>query len=157
MATGQLKVNCNCGGILAVVDQSECSATALCDRCDHASLIIDPPRAKACIHLSDFHLKRGDHGRPLGDLNMATRLYEDLVLDRWPSPAATLDFGIDSSSHLGALQFAVRAGVTPYDLDRVLGDGPAITQLVRTAPVQPYGFVVFNTVWDGALKLTYTG
>lgn len=157
MATEQLKVKCACGGGLAVLDQSECSATAMCQRCNRASLIIHPPRTKAYVQLCDFHLKRGDHGRPLGDLNMATRLFEDLILDRWPSPAVIVDFGIDSSSHLGALQFAVRAGVTPYDLDRVMGDGPAITQLVRTAPVQPYGFVDFHTVWDGAFKLTYTG
>ncbi len=86
---------------------------------------------------------------------MATRLYEDLLLDRWPNSAAILDYGIDSSSHLGALQYAVRGGVTPYELDRVIGDGPAITELVRTPSAQPYGFVEFRTVWDGAFTLTH--
>jgi hypothetical protein len=85
---------------------------------------------------------------------MATKLYEDLVFDRWPSSATELDFGIDSSDHLGALQFAVQSGVTPYDLDRVIADGPAITQLVHSVPVQPYP-VVFKTIWDGIDWIEY--
>jgi hypothetical protein len=156
MATTEMVLNCECGGPLRVLDRSGHSLTATCLVCRHASLIIEPPRFPACIHLCDFHLKRGDvpQGRPYDDLVMATKLYEDLVFDRWPSSATELDFGIDSSDHLGALQFAVQSGVTPYDLDRVIADGPAITQLVHSVPVQPYP-VVFKTIWDGIDWIEY--
>lgn len=86
--------------------------------------------------------------RPLHDLGMAERLANCLDLDVWPSPAIVLDFGIASRSHLGALRHAVRGGVTPYELDRVMGDGPAITRLVRAVPGQPYDEAVFHTVYD---------
>ena len=59
-----------------------------------------------------------------------------------------MDYGIDSKRHLGALQHAVRAGVTAYDLDRVMGDGPAITRLVRSVPYHPYADVEFQTAYD---------
>jgi hypothetical protein len=102
------------------------------------------------VFLRDFHLKRGDGSqqRSLADLTMATGLVESLVCDEWPSPAVVVDFGIDTSRHLGALQYAVRGGATAYDLDRVLGDGPAITQLVRGVRHQPYADVIFRTAYD---------
>jgi hypothetical protein len=86
--------------------------------------------------------------RPLGDLYMATRLHEDLLRDSWPSPATVVDFGIASERHLGALRYAARAGVTAYDLDRVMGNGPAITRLVRSVPGQPLNDVEFHTAYD---------
>jgi hypothetical protein len=155
MATVKHETKCQCGGNLEEMDRAETSVTAVCANCGHATLIIANPRFSACIYLADFHRKRGNAplGRPLSDLTMATGLYQDLALDRWPSPATVLDFGIDSSSHLGALQFAVGEGITPYDLDRVLGDGPAITQLVTSVPGQPYAPIVFRTTWDGVFLL----
>jgi hypothetical protein len=51
------------------------------------------------------------------------------------------------------LQHAVRCGCTAYELDRVMGDGPAITNLVRLFPRQPYGPVEFRTVWDNLAHL----
>ena len=143
--------HCPCGGTLAEVDRFEQSQTVACRVCARAMLLIDAPPIRASIPLCDFHLKRGSvpHGRPLDDLTMATGLFRDLAFDCWPSPAAILDFGIESSAHLGALQHGVHEGVTAYDLDRVLGDGPAITELVRSIPLQPYPFVVFRTSWDG--------
>lgn len=107
------------------------------------------------IHLADFHVKRGDAAgqRPLDDRSMAQRLVECLVDDVWPSPATIVDFGIDSPQHLGALQHAVRSGCTAYDLDRVMGDGPAITRLVRGFAQQPYGHVEFATLYDAVATM----
>ena len=142
---------CECGCELEVIDSFESSSTTRCQTCGLYSLFIRHPRFQQLILLTDFHLKRG-HGpnqRPLTNLSMATQLVECLVRDAWPSYATVVDFGIDRSSHLGALQFAVRNGVTAYDLDRVMGDGPAITQLVRSIPGQPYGAIKFKTAYQG--------
>jgi hypothetical protein len=113
--------------------------------------VIDRNALCRVIHFVDFHFKRGDglHQRPLDDVSMATRLVECLVEDRWPSPATIVDFGIDTNRHLGALRHAVHQGCCIYDLDRVMGDGPAITQLVQAFPYQPYGPVEFRTAYDG--------
>ena len=133
------------------IDAYGSSSTIQCLCCDGYSLVVDLPNLHACIYLSDFGLKRGNapHQRPLDDFRMAQQLVKCLVSDCWPSPATIVDFGIDSSSHLGALQAVVHAGCTAYDLDRVMGDGPAITQLIRAVPDQPYPFVEFRTVYDG--------
>lgn len=151
MTTTTNEMLCECGGGLEVIDGFESSSTTQCQTCGLYSLIIRHPRFQQLILLSDFHLKRGDgpERRPLTDRSMATRLVECLVRDEWPSYATVVDFGIDGSSHLGALQFAVRSGVTAYDLDRVLGDGRAITQLVRSIPGQPYGAIEFKTAYLG--------
>lgn len=159
MAIEQQKPNCQCGGVMDIIDCSESSVTAICQKCRHASLVVNHSEFSACIPLCDFHLKRGDRpgDRPLDDVKMARDLYGDLLRNQWPSPVVTLEYGIDDSSHFKALQFAIRAGVTPYDLDRVEEDGPAITQLVRSVPGQPFEFVVFRTIWDGAFNLILGG
>jgi hypothetical protein len=150
MTTTTLKHFCTCGGKLRVLDAEEFSITAACNCCKCCWLLIQHPDFAVNVALSDFHLKRGDglDRRPLGDLTMATQLVVDLLFDVWPSPATVVDFGIDSNRHLGALQYAVHAGVTAYDLDRVMGDGPAITRLVRGVPDQPYADVEFQTAYD---------
>jgi hypothetical protein len=133
-----------------VFDICGASKTGACTRCGCCWLLIKHPNFALNVALSDFHLKRGGGPgrRPLADLTMATRLVERLSCDVWPSPATAVDFGIDTCRHLGALQHAVRAGVTAYDLDRVMGDGPAITRLVRGVPAQPYADVEFQTAYD---------
>lgn len=76
--------------------------------------------------------------------------YEALMLDMPLSPAATVDFGVTSTNHYAFLQRAVRGGVTMEELDAVLGDGPAITALVREGqfgPLMAYS-PTFKTVWD---------
>ena len=87
--------------------------------------------------------------RPLHDMVMAEELVECLKNDRWPSKATTVDFGIATPSHLGALQSAFWGGCNVYDLDRVMGDGRAITQLVQAVPEQRFPDVRFFTVYDG--------
>jgi hypothetical protein len=74
-------------------------------------------------------------------------VYCSLLLDVWPSKDGILDFGIDSTRHLGALQYAVRDdGVTPEDLDDALGDGPALTDLIQ--PPNPFYGVKFEMAWE---------
>lgn len=141
---------CGCGSRLEQVDAAGNSATMRCTVCKRCTLVVDHPRFDLYIGLSDFHIKRGnkDGQRSLGERGMATRLVQCLGSDEWPSPATALDFGIDSSEHYLALQHAVRQGITAYDLDRVMGDGPAITQMVHGVPNQPCRFVRFRTAWD---------
>jgi len=79
---------------------------------------------------------------------LTEQLYDALCIDAWPSYAVCVDFGIDSSSHLGALQYVVKKGiVSKQRLDNALGNGPALTRLVKV-PGNAYGHVVFKTVWD---------
>jgi hypothetical protein len=74
-------------------------------------------------------------------------VYECLLLDVWPTPSGVIDFGIESEDHYGALQHAVCVDdVTPEELDRALGNGAALTALIR--PDNPYHGVEFKTVWD---------
>jgi len=142
--------DCTCGGALVVLNRCGASSTAACQRCQCCWLLIDHPNWTARIALADFHLKRGEASdqRPLTDLTMAIGLVESLIDDALPSPATIVDYGIDSRRHLRALRYVVREGVTAYDLDRVIGDGPAITRLVRSVPGQPEAGVDFRTVYD---------
>lgn len=145
-------VKCECGGSFRLLDQGGNSYTIQCGECNHCSLLISRSNRLHVIRLADFHLKRGANGyRSMADLTMAENLVRCLLDDEMPTPAITVDFGISSSCHLGALQNAVRLGVTAYELDRVMGDGPAITQLVNSVPAQPYGLLEFETEWDDLL------
>jgi hypothetical protein len=143
---------CDTEGI--VVDQGEHSETLACAICRHCTLQIGHQKLdlgfKARIPLRHFHLKRGNgpYQRPLDSRPTATSLVDHLTLDVWPSMAAIVDFGIDTGLHYGALQHAVLMGITAYELDRVLGDGVAITMLVTAIPDQPYGSVRFRTAYD---------
>jgi hypothetical protein len=74
-------------------------------------------------------------------------LIKALKRDEWPSNAACVDFGIKTSAHLGALQYAVISdGVTAVQLDEALGKGAEIQKLV--SPQNPYRHVTFQTDWD---------
>lgn len=141
---------CRCGAPVRIIDMYGSSATVFCDRCKRYSLALQTEAGRRVVHLSHFHTKRGEHPeqRPLHDMEMARGLFDCLVRDVWPSPETIVDFGIDTDRHLGALQQLVRWGFTSYDLDRVLGDGPAITRLVQCMPEQLYGEVVFRTAYD---------
>jgi hypothetical protein len=74
-------------------------------------------------------------------------VYAALLDDELPAAAGVEDFGLKSTEHYGALQYAIRHhGVTAEKLDEVLGNGPAITALIRDE--NPYRGVVFTTAWD---------
>src|SRR5262249_31603712 len=79
---------------------------------------------------------------------MTQHLIECCQLDIWPSHGTMIDFGIVSSEHLGALQFAIREElVTPEELDTAMGHGKALTEIARRGQ-NPYHFVAFKTAWD---------
>ncbi len=142
---------CRCGAPVRIIDMYGSGATVFCDRCERYSLALQTEAGRQVIYLSDFHVKRGNQPgqRSLHDLKIARSLFDCLLRDVWPPAATIMDFGIDTDRHLGALQQLVRWGFTSYDLDRVLGDGAAITQLVQCMPEQLYGEVVFRTRYDG--------
>jgi hypothetical protein len=119
---------CPCDGSTEVIDAVAESMTLRCLTCQRATLVVRHPEFKLKIRLATFHIKRGrgPGQRRIGDLEMAMHLVDSLEHDSWPSPATVTDFGIESTGHLGALQHAVWCGITAYDLDRVMGDGPAI-------------------------------
>ena len=74
-------------------------------------------------------------------------LIEALILDTWPSAATRMDFGIESTEHLGALQYAYREdGITPEQFDAALGKGAELQKLI--SETNPYRFAKFHTVWD---------
>lgn len=83
-----------------------------------------------------------------GVRSVAEDAYESIAMDMWPRMAAVVDFGIDSPQHLGSLQHAIRSGVSKYELDMILGDGPEITKTCQQFEDNPYRDVVFVTAWD---------
>ncbi len=141
---------CPCGGLWKAIDGRGWSSTLACNKCHCCRLVISPPSFRLTVPLKMYRFRR-DEGlsqRLLDSRSMAVRLIDALSFDQWPTSATIVDFGIDSAHHLGALQHAVIVGITAYDLDRVLGDGPAITALTRGLPRQPYPDVVFRTAYD---------
>lgn len=142
---------CDCRGELVSVDSSGASLTVQCRKCGYAELHLRREYHCVSIPLARFHLTRGNGPglRPVEDLTMAQNLVDALCLDVWPSPATIVDFGIASERHYGVLQHAVGCGITAYELDRVIGDGTAITRLVRSTLGRQYTDVLFVTSYDG--------
>jgi hypothetical protein len=91
----------------------------------------------------------GGHGDQLGSIRPLTQqLIECCQLDVWPGRATVIDFGIKTSSHLGALQYAIREElVTPQELDAAMGKGDKLTEIAQRGE-NPYRFVTFRTAWD---------
>jgi len=146
----RLPTYCQCDRESVVLDYHGISRTEQCRDCGYCSLVIDRRPEPVLIRLCDFHRTRGDDydQRPFHELRMAEQLVNCLTHDVWPSSAAVVDFGIATDRHRDALQHAVRTGFSAYDLDRVTGEGPAITQLVRAAPGQQYADLEFRTAYD---------
>jgi hypothetical protein len=72
--------------------------------------------------------------------------------DEWPSPAAVVDFGLDSQRHYEALYYAIKNGeIEPALLDAAMGYGEKLTQLTRDAPSNPHKDISFHTAWDDLL------
>jgi len=142
--------DCKCDGSTEMIDEYNHSQTLRCIQCGRARLVIRHREFELTIPLSDFHLERGPglDQRPVSDLKMATNLWHRLVAREIPSRAQQVDFGIDSSEHVEALHHATVWGILPYELDRVIGDGPAITALVNGIPKTPYPGIRFATYHD---------
>jgi len=87
---------------------------------------------------------------------MAQTLVDCLTDNCWPSLATVVDYGIDSSDHFKALQSAYQGGCNVYDLDRVMGDGPAITQLVHAVPGLSFIGIRFRTMYDECFDIDLT-
>lgn len=76
---------------------------------------------------------------------VAKAAFESLMFDMPLPMAATVDFGVDTVEHYAALQRAVRGGITVEQLSAALGDGPALTELVKDHYPSE---VVFVTSYD---------
>jgi len=64
------------------------------------------------------------------------------------TPAAIVDYGIDTPEHFEALRQAVFTGkIEAPQLDAALGHGAELTELVNRVDCNPHG-VVFHTSWD---------
>jgi hypothetical protein len=64
---------------------------------------------------------------------MVQDMFDALMMDLPLRPAMIVDFGIiqNGSGQHSILQSAVRAGATANELDAVIGDGRAISNLVK--------------------------
>lgn len=71
-------------------------------------------------------------------------VFDSLMMDIWPRPAAICDFGIDSDEHYAALQTAIREGATINELEEALGNGAKLTALVKKFGSD----VQFQTAYD---------
>jgi hypothetical protein len=91
-----------------------------------------------------------DYLEQLDRVRPATRnLFGSIFLDAWPSPAAIVDFGIDSQKHYEALYYPILAGeIMPQALDAALGHGAKLTAMTREAATNPHKDVEFHTSWD---------
>jgi len=95
-------------------------------------------------------MRNKDYVEQLDRVRPATRnLIGSVFLDAWPSPAAIVDFGIDSQKHYEALYYAIREGeIMPQALDAALGHGAKLTAMTREAASNPHKDVEFHTSWD---------
>jgi len=144
---------CCAGEKVERIDSFAGSRTVRCKQCDRCALILSASHFCSVIPLEDFHFKRGSdlHQRRLDDLTMAQSLVDCLTDKCWPTPATVIDYGINSPGHFKALQSAYKGGCNVYDLDRVMGDGRAITQLVHAVPGQSVIGIRFRTAYDEGL------
>jgi hypothetical protein len=78
-------------------------------------------------------------------------LIESIFQGMEPTPAAIVDFGIDSPAHYAALSDAVLSGqIEAAQLDAALGHGRKLTELVNSVDGNPF-HVEFHTSWDKIL------
>lgn len=81
--------------------------------------------------------------------SVTAKMFISVLIDNWPSPAACVDFGVDSQLHYEALYYPIRAGeISEVELDKVLGNGPEITKLVQSCESNPHKDIVFQTSYD---------
>lgn len=142
---------CECGGRFNEVDSAGRAATVRCNDCNEVCLFIETADMKepTAIWLRDFDARRGDgpDRRPLSDRHMAEHLMFSVASDLYPSPATMTDFGMRGEPHFVAFRTALECGATAYELDRILGDGAAITKYVHTVTAGRTN-VKFETPYD---------
>lgn len=82
------------------------------------------------------------------------KLFQAILLDCWPDGfAVCVDFGMDRKNRQQVYEsyyyYPIRAGeITAEQLDAALGNGPALTQLVRSCPSNPHKSIEIKTAWD---------
>jgi hypothetical protein len=93
-------------------------------------------------------------GELLQVMPVTRELVYSMLTDQWPSPAAVVDFGIDSQKHYAALQAPIReAEIMPVQLDQALGSGRRLTELVRASASNPHRDVGFHGLLDAYERL----
>ncbi len=125
--------------------------TLCCKDCNECYLVSEINQKQNVVHLRLFLQRRGvgKDRRALDDMSLARNLWFDLVCNKGDlSFEQQIDFGIETPVHYAALQFA---GLDEYMLDRVQGDGKAITNLVRAATDDQL-VIEFKTPWDGVIE-----
>ena len=151
----QRSPNCECGGELEIIGAFPTSHVEHCTECHACRLEVQTEEIKASIPLALFFHTRIDakNESSLDQIMRAPQeLFHSLILDVWPNDLIGTLYGIESERHLGTLQYLVRSGVTAVELDRVMGDGEAITALANALPHNPYGKgVEFKTPFDGLI------
>jgi hypothetical protein len=143
---------CPCDGIFREIDSHNNSRTVRCDHCGQCSLVLQPKHniAPRLIRLRQFDRLRGTghDQRPLKHERMAMRLVISFMFGRRLTPAMKTDFGLSTKRHVDAVQAAIDNGVSFYDLDRVLGDGAAIADLVHVMTGGAFKEIEFATPYD---------
>lgn len=79
---------------------------------------------------------------------VAQNAYNALMLDMPLSPAACCDYGVESVIHYMLLRQLIIAGCSLEAFDAALGDGPAITGLVKAYLGDDPNIPEFRTAWD---------
>lgn len=90
---------------------------------------------------------------------MATRTADNLVqsimLDVWPRMAACVDFGLDCTDTqwvYEAYYYPIRAGeITADQLHAVVGNGEALTKLLRGCKSQRHKDIEIKTIYDSGI------
>lgn len=96
-----------------------------------------------------------DHDPAVGSQTLkpvTEALLDAIAFDEWPGAAAIADFGLVTPRHFEAVYHALKNDdVTPAQLDRAVGNGPVLTELMRGAEHNPHkgSGLVFTTPWDG--------
>jgi len=82
-------------------------------------------------------------------LEVTTIMTEALLFDIWPRQSAIVDFGIDNQKVYEAYSYAYLGGdITAEQLNEALGDGTALTKLLREASHNPHHDITITTAWD---------
>jgi hypothetical protein len=92
--------------------------------------------------------KPSKFGEQLASARTETRhLITSVLLDQWPNNSCAAAFGVHSHQHYESLYFPIRnQELTPKQLDAAIGDGLALTALVRDAPSNPHKEIEFQTL-----------
>lgn len=142
---------CDCGGTLESIGVCKTSKIDHCVECHDCTLEVATEFMRVSVPLALYFKARVDVKNETSFnqvMSAPKQLFHNLVMDTMPDELIGMLFGIESEKHLGTLQQLLRAGITEVELDRVMGDGHAITALAKALPHNPYGDVEFRTPFD---------